>query len=110
MPLLTRERRRGGYLVHPVDIPADKVYTEKPSRVPTFRLDVVGVTVLCVVLAGMLFWALSGSVRVAVGAAGFGRFCGEERVANRPCLNSLTFCSKIYRICCSAFQAKDQVG
>lgn len=81
MPLLRTQQRQPGYLIHPSDTPADRVYYEKPSRVPTFGIDVLGVTILCTVLAGMLFGALFSNVRVGIGmAGGFGLLVAFWRV------------------------------
>lgn len=81
MPLLRMQDRQAGYNIHPVDIPADHVRHEKPSRIPTFETDVVGVTVLCAVLAGMLFGALFSSIRLGIGCAGgFGLLVAIWRV------------------------------
>lgn len=81
MPLISTQQRQPGYNIHPVDIPADHVRHEKPSRIPTFETDVVGVTVLCTILAGMLFGAVFSSARLGIGlGGGFGLLVAIWRV------------------------------
>lgn len=54
------EEAQPNYLIHPIDIPAGKVYEEKPSRVPNFKVDVLGATVVfaVIVFAGCLSFYL----------------------------------------------------
>lgn len=69
MSRLARMQNQTSYKIHPIDIPADTIYYEKPSRIPTFSIDVLGVAILCAVFAGMFCWAI-GDIKTGVGGAG----------------------------------------
>lgn len=47
------EEAQPNYLIHPIDIPAHHVYEEKPSRIPTFKIDVLAATAVFGVLVFM---------------------------------------------------------
>lgn len=81
MPLIQQMTQQTRYHIHPVDLPADHVKHEKPSRVPTFSVDILGVSILCAIFAGMLFGALFDSVRIGIGSGGgFGLLIAIWRV------------------------------
>lgn len=53
-----KSRRQASYTVpiHPNDLPLERRYTEKPSRVPSFGVDVLAVTVLYTMLVYVTTW------------------------------------------------------